>query len=552
MGIQNAEIKRWAAIGGIMGGALFVMIYGAGVLNPFHYQWVFKEPDMAQTFFGWIFYRQNQNWATYLYGIEGLSYPYTLSIVFMSMEIPLALPLKPLLNLFIDTNVPFQICGIWGMMNYVLQGAAAGLLMVRISKDNLMRGGGILVLLLSPYLMQRSFYHQTLASQYVILFAFVIWLYRDGLGEKEYFLWPLLFTYGTITHIYFAPILGLVMLAAVTDRAFHEKSVMPYCAVPASIACGGAAVGLLGGLSSTITDADEAWGESVFCQYSSNLNTFFNSEGHSLFLNALPEFETEYEGFGYLGAGILLLLCIDAVLVARNRKRFEDMLTKYKLSFCCVAGLAIVSFCIAVGPRITLGSHEILFVPVPEKMHFIFRIFRSIGRFVWIPSYLLMLGALVVFSQYKCLVKTSVYYMTLICIVGIQVIDLYPYAVECRKKIAVDGSYEQLMVDERWEELAAENETVYATDTKLTRYPTLESFHMYMWIFENRMKISSTRIAHGGDFLTAKAEEVLEAVYAGSVEDDVLYWFADADAMDRASSYLHCEEIDGYLVGWKE
>lgn len=543
-------------IGGVLGILCFVLFYGIEIINPFYYEWLFAESDTAQSFFGWLFYRQTSGLRG-LFGIDGLTYPYTLSMIFMDFENPLAIVLKPLINVFVDINVPFQICGIWGMLNYMLQGIAGALIMHKISNKSYIRISGILFIILSPFLMQRTFYHQTLASQYVILFAFSIWLYRKQLtNKKSIVLWTALLMYGTATHIYFAPIIGLIMFYSLLEEELEERTIKPFRTVIIAVISTLVMITIMGGFSSTVTDADEEWGESVFCEYSSNIDTLVNSEGHSFFLPALPEFSTEYEGFGYLGFGIILLVLFELFFLLIHLSSVLNFLKENLITLLCVLGLIITAFIIAIGPRVTLGEHILFFIPIPQRLHFIFRIFRSIGRFIWIVSYAIVIIAIFILDRLRNYHNKSFLKQftgaIVVILVAIQLVDIIPYVNEKRKIINDENVYVQLINDSRWTTLSESHNVVFALDKSLTMNPDNRAFNMHMYAYRNKMKLSSSRIAHSGDFLANEAWNELQKVYEGNVKSEVLYWFKDNESMDKAKAYLHCEVIDGYCIGWVE
>jgi hypothetical protein len=59
------------------------------------------------------------------------------------------------------------------------------------------------------------------------------------------------------------------------------------------------------------------------------------------------------------------------------------------------------SFLFALSNRISLGSHPLLAVPLPDLVLRLFGLFRSSGHFVWVPAYAIMAGSIVLALRRK-------------------------------------------------------------------------------------------------------------------------------------------------------
>src|SRR5208337_480763 len=96
----------------------------------------------------------------------------------------------------------------------------------------------------------------------------------------------------------------------------------------------------------------------------------------------------QYEGFNYLGAGVLLLV---VVAVAASRRFIPLMLRQHLVLF--VTLVYITMF--AISNVVFIGSHEVLYIPLPGVLQFVAGIFRSSGRMFWPCAYALALFGLV-------------------------------------------------------------------------------------------------------------------------------------------------------------
>lgn len=556
MGIYRGNsFRRWILIGGSIGILFFLMLCGVNVLNPFFYDWLLcgEGEDRAVSFYGWIFYEKTP-WTDSLFGSFDSTYPYELSLIFSDAVVPFAILFKLLFGMIIPDGTVTQYLGIWACTCYVLQGIFSALIVRKIINNFWIRILGIFLLCASPMMIQRLFEHNTLVAHWVILSAFCLFIYRKELGRKKYILWPILMMTSTSIHIYFLVIISIVMAFELLDDILKNKNIIvPVLTGVISILCSLFTIWGLGGFSSEISQADPFWGYSVLYEYSSNLNTFFNSDGNSLFLPALPHGPGEYEGYGYLGLGALILTAIASIVFLVNLKEKKDWIRNNAIDIGCVFGCFIVSVMMAVGPKVTLFGHTLFTIPLPQISDFFFATIRSIGRFIWIAAYMLIIIALYVIDKYgiRKLKRKSVPLVVVVLLI-VQLLDLSPAIYKKHMKYA-NQEWESLIQDKIWQELADSHDYVYAIPASATNgLPGSFSTSMMIYVYKNNLKISSTRIAHPSEVLEESSYKYMDDVLAGNPKKDVIYWFANEEYMKQASKYLHTEVIDGFCIGWVE
>lgn len=110
-----------------------------------------------------------------------------------------------------------------------------------------------------------------------------------------------------------------------------------------------------------------------FGQYSADLLTFVNPMERSSFLAGLPQRTGQYEGFAYLGAGVLFLLILAIVIVVRRRRPSAFALARFVPLMVAVSAMG--------GGRVVMDLQS-LYAPVMPLAD----AFRASGRFVW-PLY---------------------------------------------------------------------------------------------------------------------------------------------------------------------
>lgn len=182
-----------------------------------------------------------------------------------------------------------------------------------------------------------------------------------------------------------------------------------------------------------------------YTNYPVNLLAFFNPEvgyarncnmGHCIFgegpipshyiknfsiLNFdLGGVQGNFEGFLYLGLGIIFLILIATYLLLspNNRKLYLTNFSKYRLLLAYVA--LISSY--AITYRISVGSFQ-LNLGDPKLVRWALSTFRASGRFMWIIAYFLIILLLFLLSRS---VKKSYLPYLLSIVVLIQIFDLYP------------------------------------------------------------------------------------------------------------------------------
>ena len=260
---------------------------------------------------------------------------------------------------------------------------------------------------LSFPIIQRMYYHTALAAHWIIFLALIIWAY-DPLTAKSYkpmLYWGLMSILCVSVHSYYLPMAGMILLC---DRIVYyvknRKIIDSILPIITFCVAGVAALWVYGGFYGSSSGVGYGLGT-----FGANFNTFFNPTYYGRLLPELPlENYFQYEGCGYLGAGILMLsLIVDAMLII-NRKRLTERLgiDKDQMVYLWTGlGLFIVSFFAAALPTITIGSINVGTVPYPEPVYKLLSIFRSNGRFIWVAMYVLMLSISVSFIRFfedKC------------------------------------------------------------------------------------------------------------------------------------------------------
>ena len=123
----------------------------------------------------------------------------------------------------------------------------------------------------------------------------------------------------------------------------------------------------------------------------------------------------QYEGYNYLGAGVLLLAVINLglVLYSRGKLRPPDVRSLYPLLLCCLF-LTLM----ALSTKVTLGSSTLIDLDGRERVSSLLAPLRATGRLFWLPYYAILTALLV--APFLLLGKSG----TNLLIAGILVLQL--------------------------------------------------------------------------------------------------------------------------------
>ncbi|MCR4907865.1 MAG: DUF6311 domain-containing protein [Lachnospiraceae bacterium] len=534
--------------GFVLGAVLFFAIYGFRVFNPAENSWIFNvsDPDIRQHYLGWCHYR-NAPWSFPFCIVDSLSYPYPVSCLWTD-SIPLfAVIFKLFAPILPET---FQYLGLYGCLSMALTGGTAALLLKRVTEgyagEQFIPLLGVFPFVLSFPLFQRMFYHTSLTAHYFILLSLLFWLDKaESRSLKTLCLrWGLLSLVVILIHPYLWAMVSLIAVFSLIEDCYVNRIWYRPAAVCACLA-GTAFLGLFaeGAFYGHVSASYGTGG------YESNLNTLFNPLGLGRIYSALPlETPTQYEGYGYLGLGMLILTGLSAVLLIFALKKRGTLrgLFRTRPKAVLFAFAALFFFVLACIPHIALGAVKLVHLPLPGLLGKIIGIFRSTGRFIWVSVYILITGAFAVLSRKgkEALVVPAV----LICVL-IQLFDISGAVGERFKffhsefrEIPTDFDDPKLMaVMDRYRHF------IFTYDDLLFTMDT--AYFAYL----NRMTLNKFYYARNNDEdVKAELTRSMDAVREGHPAKDVIYLFNEETFKEYKSSVLHFYLIDGKILGTAE
>ena len=146
---------------------------------------------------------------------------------------------------------------------------------------------GTVFFIVSPYILQRMFYHTALSANFLILASLCLWAYRDNYRQRpkrKIVLWTLLLSISTLIHIYYIPMIVIIMLSSFVSEFMEDKKSYKVSIITFIISCVSSIL-LICIIGASNVNSYYLDGLNI---YNANLNTFFNPQGFS---TVLQDFE---------------------------------------------------------------------------------------------------------------------------------------------------------------------------------------------------------------------------------------------------------------------
>ncbi len=369
---------------------MFEKKFGFERLNPKNTGWLSVGGDAVQAQMGsWLF--RTEPWSFPLGKMNLIMAPEGTNVAFTDPVLLLAICSKIFKVYFLPE---WQYIGIWLLFCYFLF-AYCNLKFVQLWNLRFWQTTFISsILTLSPILLAR-YGHFTLNAFFILPFCFYqLVLLERGIECRELKLRPFIalsfmFILTAWLHPYLAFLVGIFFFSAflVLMFNFSGERKINIAVFSGSVALVMLSWYIIGYIGSGIPASD-----SDFPRYfTANLNSFFNPLEYSAFVRSLPLGAGQYEGFGYLGLGILL--CAVGIVHCISFSGIKAFVKRHPI--CALASL--IGFVTSLGCAISFNKLRIDFL-IPVYGHFLAP-FRSTGRFIWIPSFFIVFAVLFMFVR---------------------------------------------------------------------------------------------------------------------------------------------------------
>ncbi|HEY0879051.1 MAG TPA: DUF6311 domain-containing protein [Zeimonas sp.] len=386
-----------------LGGTLYALwLYGLGVVDPTSVRWLLHG-DPAQHFVGLSFFlSESWHWppgAILRFGDDPTSVVFTDSIPLLAL-IAKAGGLPP----------GAQYFGLWIVACHALVAGFGALLLRRLGASAAAAFVGAMFFASAPVVLLRAYGHEALMGQF-----FVVAALAAAFGRWKTLAWAALLTGSVLVHPYLAAMVFAIAVAAAAASLQQGTPGAPVLlrSTPVLLGVPLLAAWLAGYF---VGSADRSAAGHGF--FSANALTWFDPMDWQAFLlyhgrdsagagewsALLPPLQQatagQYEGFAYLGAGVLALV-VAAVLshlfgmaasTSSGSRATGTNGSRAQWAWILVACVAMAL--LALSARPSIGSHILFEVPLDEAVQHLLGIFRASGRFVWPLTWLLIAWAI--------------------------------------------------------------------------------------------------------------------------------------------------------------
>ena len=529
---------RWSLTGALLGALVFLILYGVRVLDPTCVDWILNNPspDPAQHYLGWVFYRRSGWHLPYLGANYSAIYPYRTSILYTD-SIPLLAVLGKLLGGVLPAR--FQYLGLWGLFCYAMQGGLAQALIARVGgvrPGNTAKnwasvlGAGVLVLF--PALNIRMFAHTALAANWLVLLALWLWLCAEQsenrpTAAKLCLWWGILGLLCAGIHLYYLPMVGIVLVAACVQRALEKRG--PAAVVlPVASFCGAALAELF-----------------VLGAFAANFAGYSNGylSGADLANLFVPGLGASWEQEIYAGLGTTIAVVLALVWLLVQHKQAGTFFRRHKNVVIAALVLLVLDAIAAMGNTVTFAGRTLFTVPIPQVLMDFWAMFSSCARLAWLAGMLLAVAACGLVLRFWQGAAAAV--LLALCAAA----QGFGQRAELAKRFAAyhDAAYYEnttQLTDPAWEQLAASGQFTHLA------FASFDFEHDEFW------DLAAFAADHGwtsNSFYMGHMDGNLAAVtLAGEMNalaPDTLYAFVDEDALARNDFALHYYRLDGVLLG---
>ena len=557
--VERPESKRfsWKKLRSLpwqpfaIGGLAFYLSTGGAILRPGNLGWLMTW-DRATYLLGWMFFRDTP----LLQQPLGANWPYGMEVS-SSIVYPDGVPLMAMLLKPFSAVLPehFQYFGIWILICYLLQAFFAWKILGLVTDRSLHRSVAVLFFVLAPAFTWRLGIHFALGAHWLVLACIYLYL----LNRFRWGNWASLLILACLVNPYI-----FVMALLFFGAALLKRFVSGELSAPAVLK-GGTALGLvllfvmweLGYFTvSTV-------GSAGFGVYRANLLGFINpflgtgSPSWSHILRDQPSGWGDYEGFCFLGTGVLLLLLLGGSEALRQKIGWGRWRTDWPLI--AIVGLTLV---LALSNNIALKGHVIFHYDLPQIFQRLANALRASGRFIW-PAYYVSIVCILVFVLKGFNARASLGLISFCA--ALQLVDSWDALIWVRTgylaKFSKAGNHPAILRSDFWQKVPQKYKAIVCVlplDQPEPHDQPENYFPVCYFSALHRMSINQAYLARIDQRkLEVSRARLLRTIVDGQLDPERLYVFQSpalwATAILRTSRSDWVGVVDGFKIiapGW--
>lgn len=525
----------------LLGVVSFLLVVGPNVLDPTNIAWL-GQGDPPQHFLGWHFFR-NSEWAIPLglnpdFGIELSN-----AIVFSDSNPLLAFLFKPFSSILPEV---FQYFGWWLLACFVLQAWFSWKLLGLVSSNRVILVLGVGFFIFSPPMIFRVPVHLSLSGHFLLLAA--LYLALKPKTDRRALLWAALLSVSALVHAYLLVMVALIWLANVMEKLVIERRLVVVAVreVAGIILMLGVICWLAGYFSVGQGVVTGGYG-----YFRMNLLSILDAREWSFILKSISVAGANYEGFNFLGLGVIVLVVCAMPVLISGRVNAWPVVKRRVVLLLVLLGLTLF----ALSNNVGVASYDFQY-PLPEFLLRAANIFRASGRMFWPVFYILIFVLLfVVIRGYDTRLATIILAGALV----LQIVDTRAGWAGIRAGLMVKPASEWStpLKDQFWIDAARKYKKVRWVQP-VNQSPNWQALAMFAGKYH--LATDAVYLARmSGAALESSQAKAQDALRTGNYEADTLYILDDA-SLRLAALSLNKEadllaRIDGLSVlapGWNK
>lgn len=544
---KNISMKMMFCGGIIFGIIVFLCIYGFRIVDVTYDEWLWNGEDLSQHYSGWLSYRSSA-WRFPLGLCDTLIDGQLISVMYTDSIPWLAVIFKALSAILPST---FQYLGLYGLMCFALQGGFAFLIMYKLTDNAIYSVVSGSILFFTAPLFQRMFTHTALASNWIILASFTLWIFHKDFRsiKTSTILWCGIFALSVGIHMYYLPMVGALMFFRYLQDAIENKKYWSRLAcVISAVLSAVLALYVLGGFY-----GGAQFDQSGLGSYSMNWNSLFNSSNIGRILPALPLAQADqYEGIAYLGLGGILALVIGLAALIVNYIKNHNGICSNRIGALCGTLCAFALLVFAASPKVTFGSHVLFTIPLPDIIIKVWNVFRSSGRAAWPVMYaIIIIGMVLIWKNFKQFVAIL---LSAACLC-IQIYDFSAYIGRKHMEFfSPTAQSVQLTPTDVWTSLLSDVSNIQfmsdASAPLVVSYNSKTVYALVRYAMDNDVNLSNFHIGRKStDSINEKRNSAFNDIFNGNSSDDTIYVFDKMYLDKRIFDNLNIYQMDDMFIG---
>lgn len=525
------KLKKWKSkelnwyvyfiLGALLGIILFIALYGVKVLDFTYTDWVMSSGDLTQHYIGWEYFRDSK-WTFPIGMSSNYGYPIGVAITYTD-SIPILALFFKLIRGILPTR--FQYFGLWGILCFALQGGIAAVILKKYIKNLVIVLLSTIFIIICPPMIRKMFNHTALAAHWIILLSLAVWVYRHKFKstKSKIITWTSINVLGVLIHPYFIPMTMIVMLGFFIDELIYGKKIKD--AIFTFISSIISIVIVFWSIGGFTGESAEAKG---LGEFSMNINSLFNPMGWSSFLKDLQVANIgQYEGFQYLGLGMIILLILSIVILIFKlifngnifgKRKINKELFIYKIKRIISPLIVfIILLVISLSNIITFNDNIIYEYKLPDFIESIFNIFRSTGRLFWPITYIIIFSILIII--FKNIKSFKVVFIILVSTLFIQVADLSNKFEEISNKFKTNITFNTTIKSDFWNGVGENFEHIMILPAYISDYSYFSRLAT-----DYNMTLNTGSYARGPyDEIANIASQTVGELKEGKIDDNTVY-----------------------------